>query len=216
MKNFNGYFLIISLVFMVSLMGGCTSSNASAESGQLPVGVANTPTEAYRMLFSAVKSKDSEKIRAMLSEATIKFAEANSSGQGRSFGEVVKNGFLESTMGEKMPAIRDEQILDGFASIEVYSERGKRWELAPFVMENGGWRLAVGDVFAGSWKEPGKPRSVIEREGGNNMMPGSPNIPTVDFNSAKIIKIDPKAGTIQKGPNPTLNTNVKPVKIPTH
>src|SRR5438552_2939937 len=41
----------------------------------VPVGNAQSPTEAYRMLFAAVKSQDTAKIKSMYSKGSIGLAE---------------------------------------------------------------------------------------------------------------------------------------------
>lgn len=89
------------------------------------------------------------------------------------------------------------------------------WEIAQFVNESGGWKLAVGDVVNGNWQSPGKSQTQREMDSANTnppqMVPGA----NVDWNSVKPIKIDPKSGNFMKGPNPVPG-NVKPQKIPTH
>lgn len=202
------------LTFSIALTG-CGGSTEKAERGEMPIGNAATPTEAYKMLFSAVKSKDPEKIKMMLSSSTMKFAEARAKQVNQDVNEIVRNGFSAPTMGEKLPQMRDEQVKDNFGMVEVYNSKEKRWEMAQFINENGGWKLAVGDVIAGTWQQPGKSQSTRDMENSNTnppqMVPGA----NVDWNNVKTIKIDPKSGNFMKGPNP-IPGNAKPQKIPTH
>lgn len=202
--------IVLALSITAALAFAGCASNANVE-----VGDAKTPTEAYKMLFSAVKSKDPEKIKKMLSQSTLKFAEARSAQTQQSVDEIVRNGFSAPAMSENLPQIRDEQTSEQFGMIEVLNSKTKMWEMVPFVNENGGWKLAVGEAFSNTWKQPGKPQSQLEMENANvnppQMVPGA----NIDWNNVKPIKIDPKSGNISRGPNPTLG-NVKPQKIPTH
>ena len=108
------------------------------------------------------------------------------------------------------------RVVDGFASIEVYNGAERRWEMTPFIYEDGGWKLAVGDAFGNTWKQPGKTQSQREMESSNTMRPQQLPGSNIDFNKIKPKVIDPTRGNVNAGPNPTLNQNVKPVKIPTH
>lgn len=208
-------FFALTLLVIASVISGCGGSDNKAERGQMPVGNASSPTEAYKMLFSAVKSKDSENIKTMMSKSTVAFAESRASQTNKPLSEILKNGFSTSTMGESLPQIRDEQISNQFGMIEVYDAKAKMWQMLPFINEEGGWKLAVGDAFADTWKQPGKTQTQKEMENSNmsppQMMPGA----NVDFNKIQPVKIDPKAAKLMRGPNPTLG-NVKPQRIPTH
>lgn len=39
----------------------------------------------------------------------------------------------------------------------------------PFVRESDGWKLAIGELFSGTYKSPGKGKSVIDQEAINAM-----------------------------------------------
>lgn len=211
MKSFAALIIFAAIAFS----SACSSADKQAETGKLPVGNAASPTEAYTMLFSAVKSKDPEKIKAMLSEATLKFAEGQSKMSSQSVNEVIRNGFSAATLGEKLPQIRDEQVKDSFGMIEVFNQKEKKWEMMPFIQENGSWKVAVGEAFNNTWTPPGQAQTDRERTNSNTnvpqMLPGA----NIDWNKVKPIKIDPRSGNFMKGPNPTLG-NVKSEKIPTH
>lgn len=194
---------------VASLAAACGGSAGPTGSGQ-------TPTEAYRLLHRAVQAKDPAAIRSVLSEGTLRFAEARASQTGESVDHVIRNGFSAPAMDPGTPQIRDEQVLGTAASIEVYNPKTRAWEMMPFVLENGGWKLAVGDAFANTWKPPGKTQTQREIEAANTagpqMVPGA----NVDFNKVRPDKVDPTRGKVDGGPNPIANSKIKPVKIPTH
>ena len=207
------------IVFAVFACFAAAFAVACTGSDKVEVGIAKTPTEAYKMLFTAVKSKDPEKIKMMLSKNTMGLAEFAASQQKKSIEEVVKNGFTETTFAETMPKMRDEQIKDTFASVEVFNAKSNKWEVIPFIQEDGGWKAAFGDMFKGNWQSPGKPQSVVEQENANaanpNLVPL--NNSNVNMENVKPIKVMPDQGNIKKGPNPTLtNTaNANPANVNT-
>lgn len=208
--------LLAASVLGVAACGSKTETETKpGVSANVPRSTAQSPSDAYRLLFESVKKKDSEGIKSVLSRRTLDFASDQSGRKGESLDYFIRNGFSAPAKGDAMPEIRDEQIKDGSASIEVYNAAEKRWEMTPFVLEDGGWKLAVGEMFANLWKQPGKTQSQREMEASGaqpKMIPGS----NVDFNKIKPKVIDPTRGNVSTGPNPTLDPNVKPVKIPTH
>jgi hypothetical protein len=51
----------------------------------------------------------------------------------------------------------------------VWNAKDKRWEDLAFVFEDGAWRLAIGEIFAGTFTSPGKGRAIKEQEAANAM-----------------------------------------------
>ncbi|MBS1794347.1 MAG: hypothetical protein JSS81_10865 [Acidobacteria bacterium] len=155
--------------------GGKTNSSAPDQKPptmtDVPVGNAQTPTEAYKMLFAAVKSQDPAKIKLMLSKGTMGLAGMAADQQKKPVDEVVKNGFTATTFADNYPQMRDERIKDNFGALEVWNEKEKKWEDLPFMYEDGGWKLAVGEMFGGSYKSPGKGQAQIEQENANASLP---------------------------------------------
>jgi hypothetical protein len=133
----------------------------------VPVGGAQSPTEAYRMLFAAVKSQDPAKIKSMLSEGSMGLAQMASGQQKKPVEEVIKNGFTETTFVDDYPKMRDERVKGNFGAVEVWNETRKQWDDIPFILEGGSWKAAFGDAFANKWQSPGKGQSVIEQENAN-------------------------------------------------
>jgi hypothetical protein len=149
----------------------------------VPVGNAQTPSEAYRMLFAAVKSQDPTKIKSMLSKGSMGLAEMASGQQKKSIEEVVKNGFTETTFVENYPQMRDERVKGSFGAVEVWNESRKQWDDIPFVMEDGSWKAAFGDQFGGKWQSPGKGQAVIEQENANAQNPSQMINPMANSNT---------------------------------
>jgi hypothetical protein len=132
-------------------------------------GVKPSPTEAYKQLYAAVKSKDVEKIKAVMSKNTQAFAEMVAGRQNQPVEKVFENGFTATTFSETLPEIRDERISGEYGAVEVWNSKDKRWEDLGFVFEDGGWKLAIGEMFGGTFKSPGKGRAIKEQEAANLM-----------------------------------------------
>ncbi len=128
---------------------------------------AQTPTEAYKMLYAAVKSKDTEKIKQMVTKETQGLAEFMAARGNQAIAKSYENGFTSTTFAAELPEIRDERVKDEFGAIEVYSQQDKRWEDLPFIKEGSGWKLAIGDVFKDTFKSPGDPKSKAENDASN-------------------------------------------------
>lgn len=175
--------------------GGATAANGAA---------ASSPTEAYKMLFAAVRAKDNQKIRQMMSKGTVALAGSAASQFGHSIEKQLENGFLETTITDTLPEMRDERVKDNFGAVEVFNKKTGKWDDTFFINEDGGWKLAVGDLFAGTYKSPGKGQAQIETEAsnpmGNNMTEIKPNI------NGKLPSVNEKM--------PTASGNVKTVEVP--
>ena len=168
-----------SLLFTVCLTGllcfvlACQPGTTSTSTG--PSG---SPTEAYKQLYAAVKSKDAEKIKAVMSKKTQEFAQMVAGRQNQPVEKVYENGFTATTFAESLPEIRDERISGEFGAVEVWNSKDKRWEDLGFVLEDGSWKLAIGEMFGGTFKSPGKGRAIKEQEAANlannNLVNGLP------------------------------------------
>jgi hypothetical protein len=138
-----------------------------------------TPSDAYKKLYEAVKSKNTEAIKSNMSKKTLEFAEMVSAKNNTPIEKVFENGFTATTFADSLPEIRDERVKEQYAAVEVWNERDKKWEDLGFVNEDGTWKLAVGEMFAGTFKSPGKGRDQREKEAanavGNTMIRGLPN-----------------------------------------
>lgn len=211
---------LVLVIAILILIGACQKEKSTAES----------PTEAYKMLYKAVKSKKPDEIKKWISQGTLALSEARANMEKSSVEKIIANGFTETTFSASLPQIRDERINGDFGAIEVWNEKRRLWEDLPFIkeasvsfeftgddkskileltkskpsleiteensritgsskpilyseaeqiktkleeagakakIENVSWRLAVGEIFNGVYKSPGKSQSLIEREAAN-------------------------------------------------
>jgi len=160
-------FILALLLVSTAILFSCQDQN-STSNGPLE-NPNDTPTDAYKRLYAAVKSKDTEAIKKELSKKTQEFAKSVAGRQNAPIEKVFANGFTETTFSETLPEIRDERVKDNFGALEVWNSTSKKWDDLGFVRERDGWKLAVGEMFGGAYKSPGKSRDAIEREAINAM-----------------------------------------------
>lgn len=147
-------------------------------------GGAGSPTEAYKTFYAAVKSKNTDSIKAEMSQKTIAFAEGAAQRQGIKIEKMLENGLTATTFAETLPEIRDERVSGEFGSVEVWNQKDKIWEDLPFIKEDGVWKFAMGELFTGSFKSPGKGQAMKEREAANAMSANGGVVPVnVNANS---------------------------------
>lgn len=180
----------LSLILSFALLAvSCKDQNAQQTNSSQPVDLSNvgnaqTPTDAYIMLYTAVKAKQTDAIKKMMSQKTVGFAEGVAGQQKKPVASVFENGFTATTFAPTMPQMRDERVKEDMGALEVWNEKDKKWEDLPFIKEDDGWKLAIGDIFAGTYQKPAKGQAQIEDEASNTnkMIPyGNGNI---NFNGA--------------------------------
>jgi hypothetical protein len=150
-KTISFFLLLISAFAAVSCQTQQAGNSNTAPQQAKPTVKAQSPTDAYRMLYAAVKAKDSETIKQLMSKGSLGLAGMQASQQKKSLDQVLENGLVAPTFAPSITEIREERIKDNFGKIEVKNAQENRWEDLPFVLEDGGWKLAVGDIFAGTF-----------------------------------------------------------------
>jgi hypothetical protein len=127
----------------------------------------DSPSEAYKRLYSAVKSKDTEAIKKEFSKKSIGLAEMSAQRFNKSLAQSIENGLTATTFSETPPPMRDERVKDNMGAVEVWNSKDNKWEDVPFIFEDGAWKLAIGDGFAGSWQSPGLGRDQRDKQAAN-------------------------------------------------
>ncbi len=125
---------IITFICLTLLTISCSSAN-------LP----QTPTETLKTYLQAIKKKDANKMKALLSEGSIKMAQDEAKAQNVSLDEIILRETL-FTSDQKTLKIRNEKIDGDKATIEVETAPDL-FDRVPFVKENGIWKIAK-DKFA--------------------------------------------------------------------
>lgn len=182
MKIVKLLFVLVFAVAFAACQSAPQASNSAPQANDLPPTPKESPTQMLGRLHAAVQSKNAEEIKNLMSSTTKQFAEAQAQMKNQSVEEIYKNGFLEMNLSPTLPAMRDVRIKDQFAGVEAQSPNGS-WQDVPLVNEGGTWKVAVGDIFAGTYKSPAPPASaanantkipqMIPAPGGN--IPGNVN-----------------------------------------
>lgn len=151
-------FTLLIVLFAIAAAFACTDKPGTGS---------DSPTEAYTRLFAAVKSKDIEAIKKQITKKTIELGFTSAQKFGSAPEKMFENGFTATTFSETLPSIRDERIKENMGAVEVWNSKESKWEDLPFVIEDGTWKLAMGELFAGTFKTPAKGRDQIEKEAAN-------------------------------------------------
>ncbi len=149
----------VAAILFISFAFACGGSQNAAGG--------SSPTDSYKRLFAAVKSKDTEAIKKQLTKKTLELGVTNAQRVKKPLEQVYENGFTATTFSETLPNIRDERIKDDMGSVEVWNSKESKWEDLPFIKEEGAWKLAIGDLFAGSYVTPGPGRDYLEKQASN-------------------------------------------------
>lgn len=183
--------ITVGLLFVLAFLSfSCQKQAAEKSTATAETVKTGSPTEAYKMLYAAVKAKDKAKIRQLVSKSSMGLAQMSAAQQKIEVDQFLENGFTATTFSPTLPEIRDERIKDNFGALEVYNSKENRWEDLPFVYEDESWKLAVGDIFQGNYKSPGDGQAEIERKAsGNSNMMMSTNSNSVNVN--KMTQIPP-------------------------
>jgi hypothetical protein len=169
-------FQIVLLCLSAIACGDSPPSNANTgERTCAPI--SDTPTEAYKRLYAAVKEKNTEKIKGEMSKQSQGFMEAMAGKQNKPVEQVYANGFTATTFSPTLPEIRDERVKGCWGAVEVRNDKDKRWEDLPYVIEDGSWKLAVGEIFSDQYRSPGKGMDLREKEASNTSRGNVPMAP---------------------------------------
>lgn len=190
---------IIFAIVVISVMLLAFACGGQNDSG----GGGSSPTDAYKRLFTAVKGKDVEAIKKLLTKKSLELGVMQSQRNKKPLEQVYENGFTGTTFAETLPNIRDERAKGDMGSIEVWNSKESKWEDLPFIKEEGGWKLAIGDLFAGSFVSPGEGRDFLEKQAANAISNTAVVVPNANSNSKSVSvtnvgPLDPKSNKNSK------------------
>ena len=101
---------------------------------------ASTPTEAFKSFYEAAKSKDVAALKQLMSKGTLEEMEREAK---------IENKTLDQFLGDEsqkglpatMPQLGEEKIEGDTATLQFKSEKSTNWSTAPFVKEDGAWKI---------------------------------------------------------------------------
>lgn len=171
---------------------------------------ASSPTEAYKSIYEAVKAKDSQRIQQLMSKNTTEFAGFAMEQHKQSLEKVLENGMTATTFSDTLPEIRDERVKGNFGAVEVFNQKENRWEDLSFILEDGMWKLAVGDLVKGTYQSPGVGQAQAEMNMNNPMMQ---NQPPMNANTNSNVAV-PKDKSKRNPVNTAEVSDENPIKAP--
>lgn len=186
------------ILLSLALFAAAFLSIACGGTNTATTATSDTPTEAYKRLYNAVKSKNTDQIKSLMSKKTQELAEMAAQQQKAPIEKVYENGFTATTFAPELPQVRDERVKGQYGAVEVWNSKDGTWDDLPFVLEDGQWKFAAGDQFAGTFKSPGKGRDTKEKEAANAARGGLP--PSVNVNTSMMANMNAAAT-----PNPAKN-----------
>lgn len=151
------------------------TNQASISSPPAADATTDTPTAAYKRLFAAVKAKETDAIKAAVSKKTQALAVMLSQRNKAPIEKSYENGFTATTFAETLPDIRDERIKGIYGAVEVWNHKDSKWEDLPFILEEGRWKLAIGEVLEDTFQSPGPGLAKTERQAANSEVKGPDN-----------------------------------------
>lgn len=99
----------------------------------------DTPLESFKAYVTAVKQKDTTRMKLLLSSDSIKMHEQEAKAQNVTLDDVVRRETL-FTEGQKTVEFRNQKIEGEKATLEVKNSFGT-WETVPFVREEDEWKI---------------------------------------------------------------------------
>lgn len=99
----------------------------------------STPFNTFEAYTKAIKRKDTETMKTLLSDASIKMHEQEAKAQNSNLDEIVKR---QTLFGENQTRVefRNEKIEGDRATLEIKNAYSM-WQKVPFVRENGVWKI---------------------------------------------------------------------------
>lgn len=194
--------LCISALLAVGMTFSCSSAPAA------PGSAGDSPTEAYKRLYQAVKAKNTDQIKAEMTQATQQFVGAAAEKYKKPVEQVYENGLTGTTFAASMPQIRDERVNGEMGAVEVWNSKESHWEDLPFMKEDGIWKLAVGNIYQGSYKSPGPGRDQREKMAANAAGQHPVELPQANMSNVNVVKVPMPEANAKASAN--ANANVRP------
>ena len=119
------------------------SAKATTTTTTTTSGGAATPTDAFKMYYSASKSKDVETIKVLFPKATLKNLEDQAKATNKSLDDILRQGLEAASehVPETMPETRNEKIEGDRATLEIKDDQQDKWDTIKFIKEDGQWKL---------------------------------------------------------------------------
>lgn len=111
-------------------------------------------TNAYIGLYLAVREHDTDSLRRFLSSGSVTYLSNLAMTEQKPVSELLRTGLTETTTAPEMPETRNLRVSATTATLEVHNLAKDRWDRLPFVKEDGQWKLALGEMNEGKFRDP--------------------------------------------------------------
>jgi len=122
-------FWLLTIAFLSASLGASCSSETKPD----------TPVETFKTYVTAVKLKDTTKMKLLLSSESIKMHEQEARAQSVTLDDIVQRDPLISD-AQKVVEFRNEKVEGDAATLEIKDSFGS-WTSLPFVREADGWKI---------------------------------------------------------------------------
>jgi len=121
-------------------------------------GAGSSPTATMKEFNKAMKQKDKEAVKKMLSKASLQTIEVDARLADETLDDALQTGLDKAPSDMKLPEMRNEVIKGNTATVEVKDEQKKLWFPVSFVKEDEQWKIAYDKAMRDpSHKMHGKP-----------------------------------------------------------
>ena len=105
---------------------------------------ASTPTEAFNTYYDAIKRKDVNAFKNLLSKGTLEMLEEQAKRQNKTIDAALNDGIVEASkeVPATVPPTRNEKVDGDKATLEVNDEKKGKWETLHFVRDAGQWKIS--------------------------------------------------------------------------
>ena len=158
-------FLLLAVLMLVAGSFSCGDGKPTFDAH------GDTPTEAYKRLYAAVKSGNLNAIKAEMTKKSLDLNRMGAEKAGKTEDQQLMQGMTSTTYSDTLPEIRDERVKDNMGAVEVWNSKESKWNDLQFMIEDGKWKFAIGDAFAGTYHSPGRGRDQIEKAAANVLHP---------------------------------------------
>ena len=116
------------------------SFHAASQQQETSAAAPSSPTAALTAYYEAGKRQDGAALKRLVSAESMKVLETS--------GMAVERVLVAMTqdLPTSMPPTRNERIDGNRATVEMQNAQANRWETFIFVLEEGGWKIAVDEM----------------------------------------------------------------------
>jgi hypothetical protein len=106
----------------------------------------SSPTAAMKTFYEAAKGSNAEGIKRSMSKKSLTAIEKAAAKDNKTVDESLKEMMKDAPANA--PETRNEKIDGDKATLEIKDDKMDKWDMVPFVREDGQWKIAIFDEMA--------------------------------------------------------------------